>query len=57
MAERRRRGGDGVNCEENKHHDWDVQWYDCFEYISFNATCKVCGANVETNEYHVEVTA
>jgi len=42
-------------CEENGHHEWNVEWYDCFEYISFNAKCKICGAWVETAEYGVEV--
>jgi len=38
------------NCKDNGHHDLTIDYYDCYEYIGFSATCKICGATAESNE-------
>jgi len=42
-------------CEENGHHDWDVDYYDDYHMISFSSTCKICGAEASSREIGVEL--
>lgn len=43
-------------CKERGYHEWAyMDYYECYEYISVNGTCTMCGAQFCTNEAQIEV--
>tara|TARA_R110000824_G_scaffold229586_2_gene417251 strand:+ start:140 stop:292 length:153 start_codon:yes stop_codon:yes gene_type:complete len=42
-------------CRNRGYHDWDINYYEDYHMICFQASCNTCGAEAESGEIGVEL--
>ena len=42
-------------CRNRGHHDWSIEYYEDYNMVCFQASCKTCGAEAESHEIEVEL--